>query len=75
MKPNGLNNGEWINIGHKSSLLSHPYSVNYMCNYCGFELYWPFALPRYCPKCGQKMKNATYYKTFSFLTKEDGNGR
>lgn len=58
MKPNGLTDGEWINIGHVSGLFSHPYSETYKCNYCGYEHYTVFMVPPgHCPHCGTRMKN------------------
>ena len=62
MKPNGLTDGEWINLGHISGMFSHPHSETYKCNYCGHEQYTVFgfpALPSYCPHCGQHMKNGS----------------
>ena len=57
-KPNGLNNGEWISLGHVIKPFSHPLSEVYKCNYCGYEQYMLFNYPpRYCPKCGQRMEN------------------
>lgn len=56
MKPNGLTNGEWINLGHFSGF--HPHSETYKCNYCGYEQYTVYMVPpSHCPRCGTRMKN------------------
>ena len=64
-KPNGLNNGEWINIGHVCKMFSNPNSETYKCNFCGHELYTLYGfppLPEYCPKFGQRMSNGNDLK-------------
>ena len=52
--------GEWECMGHRIGFLKHPYSIDYECSNCRYEVYTLGGLPRltkYCPQCGARMKN------------------
>lgn len=46
----------WICLGHRMGILKHPYSVDYKCSCCGYEVYTLFCdPPEVCPKCKKRL--------------------
>lgn len=59
-KEQGLDNsdksGAWIPLGHRSGTLSHPWSEDFKCPFCGYEAYTILTLPpERCPRCHAKL--------------------
>lgn len=48
--------GTWVPLGHRSGYMKHPWSEDFRCSLCGYEVYVVlFSPPKCCPKCFAQM--------------------